>query len=475
MEKDITDLLGCRYRAVQRKRFPTVAPTETSRQRAERAEEGRREALKLLPSGEVCARVDARNESDTQEAIAAGADLIVGAQFVVCGVHVLIDALVRTDGRYMPVVVSSHRVARPAKTAHQEVISTRDLGLVPSRLEAWKFRNHAADSYRLALADRALSELGVASGKGGAIGQDPELTFIELIAPLQHGLTLALETQEPDHPRRVKECRTCRYWFDCERQLRAADDITLLFSGDSSLRYVERGITTIQQLIEANLGESSQLARAWRAGIPVLRRGAVTMPRFDVEIDIDLEGYLDHGVYLWGTYDGRTYVPFVTWDALDSATEAQNFARFWSWLQGRIAKAKTRGQTIGVFCYSNNGENYWMRSSAKRFAGFPGVPSEQEVSEFLNSNIWIDVFRFVRTQLTGPEGLGLKIVARVAGFYWEGDLDGEASVHAYRKAFGEKDPQMREQLLRYNRDDCKATAVVRDWMSKGAPGIPILD
>lgn len=477
VEKDITDLLGCRYRAVQRRKFPDIPPTEAAKQRAARAEEGRRQAMQLLPQAGTTpgfTRIDALGEEETFDALVAGADLITNAEFVVSDVRVHIDVLVRDADNYIPVVISSHRVARPAKTAKQEVVPTSELGIGQPKHAGWKVRNHAADSFRLALADRALAEYGLSSGKGGAIGQDPSLTFIEAVEPLQHGLTQALETPEPTLPRRIKECKSCRYWFDCERQLVARDDISLLLSGDSGSHYIHQGITTVQQLIDANLGESSQLARAWRKKIPVLRRKNVTMARYDIEIDIDLEAYLDHGAYLWGVSDGQTYIPFVTWEPLGGEAEARNFAMFWDYLKSRLLESKTQGKSIALYCYSNHGENYWMRSSAKRFAGYPGVPSEGEINAFLGSPYWIDVFREVRRQLVGPEGLGLKVVARVAGFYWEGDLDGETSVNAYRQAISENNVAIREQLLRYNRDDCFATAAVRKWLSHGAPGIPIL-
>lgn len=475
----MTDLLGCRYRSVQRRRFPNVLPTEVSRQRAARALQGRREALSLLPTAPLPGdfmRISVSGERETRAALDAGANVIIDAEFVVAGVRVHIDALIRTPDGYLPVVISSHRVARPAPMLKQEVIPTRRLGLGTPHIEGWKLRNHAADSFRLALADRALRELGLASGKGGAIGQDPTLTFIMRTEPLQAGLSLALEVPEPSAPRRVKECRSCRYWFDCHEQLAARDDISLLFSGDTGAKYADRGITTVQQLIDARLGQASVLAQAWRDGIPALRRhDHVTAPRFDVEIDIDLEAYLDIGAYLWGVFDGQTYIPFVTWEKLGGMEEARNFAQFWSWLQQRRKEAAAAGQSFAAFCYSNHGENHWLRSSARRFAGVAGVPTLEEVNAFIASPNWIDVFQLVRAQLLGPEGLGLKVVAPVAGFHWEGDLDGEASVEAYRQAINENDFVMREQLLRYNRDDCAATAAVRDWLSKGAPGIPIAD
>lgn len=490
-----TDLVGCRYRLVQRRRLPGIAPTPASQQRAERTEEARQDVFSLLPRD--VARVDARPEHaevDTLEGLVNEASIITGAELTGPGWRAPIDALVRhSDGTYTPVAVSNHRVARPlaegAKSASALVVDTQNLGLAEPCEANYKLRHHAVDSYRLALAARALNNLGVGSGFGAEIGQDREHAFLVRIADIMPILDNALAQPTPDHPRRVKECRSCRYWFDCSTQLEANDDISLLIPGDRADHYRERGITTVQELIDARLGDASILAAAWRAHIPALRRHpTVTAPRFDEEIDIDLEAYLDQGTYLWGTWDGHSYRPFVTWDGLGGDAEARNFASFWTWLMGRRADAARHGRSFAAFCYSAHGENHWMLSSARRFGGQSytnsdgttvTVPSETEVKEFISSGQWLDVFRLVHNQLAGPRGLGLKIIAPLAGFHWdEADLDGEASIEAYRVAAGlaagrDVDKQeMRRRLLSYNGDDCRGTAAVRAWLAAGAPGTP---
>jgi len=50
---------------------------------------------------------------------------------------------------------------------------------------------------------------------------------------------------------------------------------------------------------------------------------------------------------------------------------------------GRGRAAHAAGKTVGVFCYSNHGENYWLLSSARKFeaefsdiAGLPSMGSK---------------------------------------------------------------------------------------------------
>ena len=271
----------------------------------------------------------------------------------------------------------------------------------------------------------------------------------------------------------------------CEKELINRNDISLLFPGDKALQLQRSGIDSVEKLAASGSGDDAVLARAYLTGVEFIRRRkVVSAPRFDIEIDIDVEAYLDQGAYLWGTYDGQNYRPFVTWNELGGKHEAANFAQFWQWLTDTRTKAKAEGKSIGVFCYSAHGENHWLRGSALRFHGhYPGVPSEAEVMSFIASNEWIDVFALVKQQLMGTKGLGLKAIAPLAGHHWEEqELDGEASVNLYLVATGAVlrgdvlintsliDAQ--QALLSYNGDDCRATAAVRAFLSHGAPGVP---
>lgn len=498
MELQPADLVGCRYRPVQRRRYPGTPPTTTGMHRGERLAAARAAVAELLPVKPAIGdprrflRIDiARGESaefDTLEALAAEAHLVTGAVFRGRAFgqawRLEIDALARLrDGTYLPVVVSNHRVARRREGFAMQAISTVRLGLARPSTVPFQQRHHAIDGYRLSLAARALAELGVNSGLGGSIGQDRTRVFLADTPTHQRALENALAVGLSTGPRQVKECDTCRFWHYCSPELEAVDEISRFLPGDRAKPFRAQGIDTVQGLIDARVGEPSVLARAWRAEIPVLRRHPSTAaPRADVEIDIDVEAYLDQGAYLWGVFDGTDYLPFITWAELGTDAEAENFARFWNWLQAKRATAAATGKSFAAYCYAANGENHWLLASARRFGGrsFQGlrVPDETEVREFIASAQWIDMFRVVREHLVGPSGLGLKVVAPEAGFAWdEAGFDGEVSVNAYRVAVGpdaRAAEQARAQLLSYNGDDCRATAAVRQWLTRGAPGTPLL-
>ncbi|MDK8626385.1 TM0106 family RecB-like putative nuclease [Corynebacterium appendicis] len=490
------DLVGCRYRLRQRLAHPEIPPLPEAVERQPQVDAGRAAVFGLLPERRALGdgrrkafsrltldpalRV-AEREARTRKAIKDRTTLIIDGALtgVVDGIAVLaeIDILVRQDdGTYLPVIVSNHRVARPSQTATMQFIPTHRLGLGKPLETAAKARHHTVDGYRVALAYLLLADAGLASPLGAVVGQDRERAYLGDAARYVEALREALAKPTPHRPLRLKQCASCRYWALCEPELKKMDDISLVFPGQKARPLRERGITTVEVTIAADLGETSQIARAWREGIPVLARtGVEPAPelRADVEIDVDMEAYLDQGAYLWGAFDGTDYRAFATWDEVggaDTDAEEENFLAFWTWLQSKRAAAHAGGKSFRAYCYAAGGENHWLTASARRFDSV----DEAEVRAFIASDEWVDVFTHVRRHLVGTEGLGLKVVAPVAGFTWDDDdVDGERSV-ALRREARMGSAEAREMLVRYNGDDCRATAAVRHFLSAGAPGVPRL-
>lgn len=324
----------------------------------------------------------------------------------------------------------------------------------------------------------------------------------------------------PLAPRRIRECRTCRHHDLCLDELTASDDISLLLPGDKSMRLRSAGIDTVTALAQASTNtshvskEQVWMARARLADVDALRVAAKTSaPRGDVEMDIDMEAYPNDGAYLWGTWvPGEDYRGFITWEppgpeGLGGTAEARNFAVFWDYLMRRRNAAHEQGKTFRAYCWAAEGENYWLRQSATRFGGqefvvpadsaelatgdvagsgseaasptkIVRVPTREEVDKFIASEDWVDMLKVARRQILSTVGMGLKVVAPWSGFHWrDADVDGEASLDLYRIATAtdldfvaeqsfEKltQAEARAMLLRYNGDDCRSVAHVRDWL-----------
>jgi predicted RecB family nuclease len=300
-------------------------------------------------------------------------------------------------------------------------------------------------------------------------------------------------------PSRISECRRCPWWPRCSVELEAAHDVSLVVAGGDVDILHAAGIRTYDELaglpadVAAALpltaiapAEARVRAVAVREGIPLIRRSAPVRPqRADVELDVDMESYLDDGAYLWGTYlSGRPlegfhagYRPFVTWEPLAEPGTGENFAAFWRYLTALRSAAADAGATFAAFCYSRMAEERWLFGLPQRFPDVPGMPAQPEIADFCRSPQWVDVYAELRQWFVVPGSLRLKAVAAVSGFAWrDPEPSGENSMAWYRTAVTDPDPAVaaasRERLLRYNEDDVLATLSLRRWMTAESWRVP---
>jgi predicted RecB family nuclease len=235
----------------------------------------------------------------------------------------------------------------------------------------------------------------------------------------------------------------------------------------------------------SSLPEQIDRARAALGPDPVYRRrevDAVSVPRADIEVDIDMENVED-GVYLWGALltdrstaspSDERYRSFVTWDPLTLEVEVQNFLGFWSWLTGLRAASLADGGTFRAYCYNASAENAHLRSLGR--AG--GVIDE--VEEFIASESWVDMLRVFDCQLITGRGSGLKAVAPLAGFAWSVENAGGAESMlrydvAMGSAFEAERNGARRWLLTYNRGDVEATLALREWLDMASGSIASIE
>ena len=459
-------------------------------------------------------------EAATRDALADGATLVWGAALPADpetgreGLRCTLAAV--PDGGYAPVLVVNHKVVDPRRSGRAAgAVVTRLLDWDPAPDPALRLRRHPADLDRLAHAWHLLDVLGHAcpSPVGAVLGLGSARAVVHDLGPVlpaadrNHATRLAVVRGEvPTAPSRIGECRTCPWWegwddhgtpvTGCRDRLVVTDDVSLVVGGGQAGPVRAVGVRTVAELAEAGpdrppdwngepFADAVLRARAHRDGevvVPKVARPAI--PRADIEVDVDLESHLDDGAYLWGTLltlrDGRPleaegYRPFATWARLPDPDEGRSFAEFWRWLTAIRDRAAGQGRTFRAYCYSRSAENAWMLSTAGRFgpdgtiAVVKGVPSVAEVRGFISSPYWVDVHEAVSTQFVSTSGLGLKVVAPVAGFHWrDPEAGGEASVGWYRDAQAARGVEReagRARILAYNEDDVRATRAVRDWIS----------
>ena len=393
-------------------------------------------------------------------------------------------------------------------------------------------RAHYGDALALAHVYRLLQSLGLASHRtlGGIIGfggpsMEPDWSdgdvlvwhrldasangsgrtvledYDERFADRLRVATAAAERRPAlAHPSRISECRLCPWWPVCGPELEAAHDVSLLVAGSDVEILRDAGAATyddVAQMSEAEIaalpltgipaGEARIRARAMGAGVPLVRRGIVDPVRADVELDVDMESYLDDGAYLWGTYLSGApvpgfaagYRPFVTWERLDSDAAATNFVNFWEYLSAIRAACVRAGRTFAAYCYSRHAEERWLYGTPARFPDHTGMPTRQEVATFCASEQWVDLYREIKRLFVVPGSLRLKAIAPVAGFAWrDPEPGGENSMAWYRIATGRDGASHddidahRDRILRYNEDDVLATLRLRQWMSEQSDAMP---
>ena len=461
------------------------------------------------------------------------------------------DLLLWAGDGYQPVIVRAHRTTDPGGGAITSALATPLVTGIDSRRKA---RSHPADALALAHHYRLLQDLGLASSTsvGGVIGRgggrsdaggvplaDDGTTVLwhRLDQPDGSGATvlsdydrrfadrLAVATAAANGrpalaaPSRIGECRRCAWWPVCSAELTAAEDVSLVAVGEDVEVLRAAGIRSVRELASADPDVVAALpltgltaatarvrARAWLLDIPLVRSvEQVSVPRADLELDVDMESFLEDGAYLWGTYLsgpavrrlGLTegYRGFATWRSLPDQDEGRAFAEFWAYLSDLRRLADAEGLTFAAYCYSRSAEERWLRSTPVRYPQVAGMPKAAEIAEFCASPEWVDIYQQIKDQFVVPGSMKLKALAPVAGFAWR-DVDpgGENSMAWYRKAVGPAavvgadavsgvdavvspgggplDRDSAERILQYNEDDVLATLALRRWLTDSSGQVP---
>lgn len=312
---------------------------------------------------------------------------------------------------------------------------------------------------------------------------------------------VALQQEQTDAPEPLvlpivnKECPRCDWWETCRPQLHDHDLSLRIDKSPLDIREISvlrrLGINTIDDLAAVDLeqlmprylpevqhrpGSDRRLVLAARrsrllADGRALERtttGPIIVPRADLEIDFDIENSSDDRVYLWGflvtdTSTGEQhYRHFSSFADLDDRAEARLAVEAMSWLQGLA-----RGQrSLLVYHYSP-----YEVIRLSRLAQATGDPVLVQAREWARDH-FVDLFATVREHWFGAHGLGLKVVAHEgAGFTWRDDDPGGLNSQAwFDEAVHNEDPADREasrtRVLEYNEDDVRATAVLREWLSR---------
>ena len=215
-------------------------------------------------------------------------------------------------GGYIPVIVVNHKVTDPGQGATTSGL----FEWKPAVDETRKVRSQVRDQMRVAHLYRMLERHGLASPArvAGAIGYAGDCILV-------HDLTTVLDEYDarladrvdiargrtPTKPSQIGECRTCRWWDRCHAELTRERDVSLVASGQRAEVLRELGVHTIDGLAgwegeppevwpQGPFEDAVVIAKAWLADAPLVRRYRhVTVHRADIEVDVDMESFHDHG------------------------------------------------------------------------------------------------------------------------------------------------------------------------------------
>ena len=432
-----------------------------------------------IPFVDLSAAPPADKERLTLEAMDRGESLILGGRISSDSLLGMPDLLRREGGGYVPGDI---------KSGNGEEDTTSDDESRP--------KLHYA--VQLALYADILERLGRGRGHKGFIwdvrGQDvpydldapqgprkPESLWMEyqsLLGEARQILMGAVTTL----PAYAANCKLCHWGSYCKAELVAADDLTLIPQLGRKIRDVMIGqIPTVRDLAEINpegfaagkkktvfpgVGPDSLIKFQRRAalistadaqGMLIAPINLTRRPRelfFDIEVDPLRDLCYLHGIVERRDNDNETerFVAFFTEDESPDAEKAA-FADAFAYL--------TADPTAVIYYWSKYERTIYRKLRAK----YPDVCTADDIEALFDPTNTIDLLYDVVTKATEwpTHDRSIKTIAKFLGFNWrDTHPSGAASIQWFDEWVKTRDPTVRQRILDYNEDDCRATRVVLD-------------
>ena len=295
---------------------------------------------------------------------------------------------------------------------------------------------------------------------------------------------------ENTYPEPVAHCAICRWRDVCDAKREADDHLSLVANITRRQRDLlgATGIDTLAALGEAEglevkgitpevlqrLHEQAALqliqrqtgAHEYRMRPAEEGRGFQRLPKSskgDVFFDMEGDPLFDEGglEYLFGyvTADGGTEQFTAIWGR-NRGEERRALEEF----VDAMTERRMRFPDLHIYHY-----NHYEVTALKRLAGAHGT-REEELDQLLRDQVFVDLFKVVREAvLISQPSYSIK---KVEAFYMEeretSVTDGGDSVIEFERWLegGGKDETILAAIAEYNRDDCVSTLQLRDWLLK---------
>jgi predicted RecB family nuclease len=274
-------------------------------------------------------------------------------------------------------------------------------------------------------------------------------------------------------------CKLCHWHTFCLAKLVEADDLTLIPRlGRSDRDTMYNSVPTIDVLAKINpegfikgkktvfagIGADRFRTLQARAGMlkdpsphPYLRE-PITLKIFPVELFFDIEvDPLRSVCYLHGFVERRngdtSTERFVSYFAEEPTPIAERdaFAAALDYFASRI--------DAGIYYYSKYERTIYRKLQRK----YPDICTPEDIEELFDPGRAIDLYGDVVMKATEwpTRDHSIKTLAKFLGFSWrDTHPSGAASVEWFDRWCRERAPDVRQRILDYNEDDCRATRVL---------------
>lgn len=276
-------------------------------------------------------------------------------------------------------------------------------------------------------------------------------------------------------------CKLCWWYSSCTKKLEEDNDLTLLPElGRAKRDAMLSQFGTITDFAESNVEAFITGKKTTFAGIgpDVLRKlherarlvtspnpqpylsAPLSLPHSEIEVFFDIEtDPMRDFCYLHGMLERRggdngieRFDAFFAAD-LSAAAEREAFAAAWDYLCSR--------PTAIIYFYSKYERTIWRVLQQK----YPDVCSADDIEALFNPNRSVDLYFDVvqRATMWPTRDHSIKTLARFLGFQWrDTHPSGAASIEWFDQWIKTGDGAIRQRILDYNEDDCRATRVLLD-------------
>jgi predicted RecB family nuclease len=301
---------------------------------------------------------------------------------------------------------------------------------------------------------------------------------------LSSALAIADQTVVPQGAL-ASSCKLCHWYSSCTKALRDADELTLIPSLGRAIRDAMQSIIpTVTAFAERNpdafidkgktpfKGLGPDRLRTFHARAVLLTdpnakpylKTAITLPLSNVEFFFDIEvDPLRDFTYLHGIVErrhGKTpEEKFVYFFSDDESPQAERDA-----FAGSVAYLSS-DPTAMIWYYSKYERTIYRKLQTR----YPDVCSAEDIEALFNPKRAIDLYSDVVTKATEwpTNDQSIKTLAKYLGFSWrDSDPSGAASIEWFDRWVKGRDLSVRDRILQYNEDDCKATRVLLDGIRR---------